>query len=145
MTNFGLPLHLLRDLHKAFDNLKRRAIQYYRYRQIIANMEARFPVATEEELEASDRICIICRDRMETAKKLPCGHFFHVDCLRSWLQHQQSCPTCRAEIPTTTTNNASNSVSNRNIPTNNVNNVNNNENNNVEVGAQEETLEEQSH
>lgn len=28
-----------------------------------------------------------------TPKKLPCGHFFHFNCLRSWLERQQSCPT----------------------------------------------------
>ncbi|KAG0300723.1 E3 ubiquitin-protein ligase hrd1 [Dissophora globulifera] len=28
-------------------------------------------------------------------KKLPCGHIFHFQCLKSWLERQQSCPTCR--------------------------------------------------
>ncbi|KAF9431257.1 E3 ubiquitin-protein ligase hrd1 [Entomortierella beljakovae] len=28
-------------------------------------------------------------------KKLPCGHIFHFHCLKSWLERQQSCPTCR--------------------------------------------------
>ena len=28
-----------------------------------------------------------------TPKKLPCGHIFHFQCLRSWLERQQSCPT----------------------------------------------------
>mmetsp|Transcript_27950 Transcript_27950/g.36641 ORF Transcript_27950/g.36641 Transcript_27950/m.36641 type:complete len:414 (-) Transcript_27950:472-1713(-) len=32
---------------------------------------------------------------------LPCSHIFHFQCLRMWLQHQQSCPTCRADIPST--------------------------------------------
>jgi hypothetical protein len=36
---------------------------------------------------------------METAKKLPCNHLFHFHCLRTWLERQQSCPTCRADIP----------------------------------------------
>jgi hypothetical protein len=40
---------------------------------------------------------------MEKGKKLPCGHIFHMDCLRMWLQHQQSCPLCRADIPVTAT------------------------------------------
>lgn len=71
----------------------------------------------------SDRTCIICREEMVAAtnnqntpgnaeaandatnagntqegpnvtpKKLPCGHIFHFQCLRSWLERQQSCPT----------------------------------------------------
>jgi hypothetical protein len=39
--------------------------------------------------------CLICREGMDCAKKLPCGHVFHLDCIRMWLQHQQSCPLCR--------------------------------------------------
>ncbi|KAG0248609.1 E3 ubiquitin-protein ligase hrd1, partial [Mortierella polycephala] len=38
-------------------------------------------------------------------KKLPCGHVFHFHCLKSWLERQQSCPTCRRlvlEPPTPT-------------------------------------------
>lgn len=35
---------------------------------------------------------------MTTAKKLICGHLFHVHCLRSWLERQQTCPTCRALV-----------------------------------------------
>ena len=32
-----------------------------------------------------------------TPKKLPCGHIFHFQCLRSWLERQQSCPTWLVE------------------------------------------------
>lgn len=31
-------------------------------------------------------------------KKLPCGHILHCACLRSWLERQQNCPTCRAPV-----------------------------------------------
>ncbi len=31
-------------------------------------------------------------------KKLPCDHIFHRNCLRSWFQRQQTCPTCRTSI-----------------------------------------------
>ncbi|GAA5940062.1 hypothetical protein JCM10213_004929 [Rhodosporidiobolus nylandii] len=34
----------------------------------------------------------------DTPKKLPCGHVFHFHCLRSWLERQQSCPTCRRPV-----------------------------------------------
>lgn len=31
-------------------------------------------------------------------KKLPCGHILHFACLRSWLERQQNCPTCRHPV-----------------------------------------------
>ncbi|TPX37914.1 hypothetical protein SeLEV6574_g07828 [Synchytrium endobioticum] len=34
----------------------------------------------------------------DSPKKLPCGHIFHFRCLRSWLERQQSCPTCRRSV-----------------------------------------------
>merc|ERR1712176_650936 len=64
-------------------------------------MEARFPDATDEEIEQNEH-CVICRDSLfegSKPKKLHCNHMFHIDCLRSWLVMQQVCPTCRAEIP----------------------------------------------
>ncbi|RHY34219.1 hypothetical protein DYB32_001876 [Aphanomyces invadans] len=72
-------------------NLQRRIVAYFRYRRITANMNERFPNPTEEEMNETDRICIICREEMtlETAKKLPCTHIFHLNCLRMWLQRQQ--------------------------------------------------------
>lgn len=45
-----------------------------------------------------DATCIICREEMTAAKKLACGHLFHIHCLRSWLERQQTCPTCRAPV-----------------------------------------------
>ena len=47
---------------------------------------------------SSDATCIICREEMTAAKKLICGHLFHVHCLRSWLERQHTCPTCRALV-----------------------------------------------
>jgi len=78
-------------------------------------MDQRYPNATADEMTAmSDRTCIICREEMvphqageapvnvdgpnTTPKKLPCGHIFHFHCLRSWLERQQSCPTCRRTV-----------------------------------------------
>lgn len=58
----------------------------------------RFPEATFEELEEADQ-CIICRDILyEGARKLPCGHVFHIDCLKAWFVQQQTCPTCRSDV-----------------------------------------------
>lgn len=101
-TYYGMPLHILRDLWMSIKGLQRRIQAYLRYRRITANMNERFASPTEEQLDEMDRTCIICREEMdsETAKTLPCTHIFHVNCLRMWLQRQQTCPTCRADIPT---------------------------------------------
>ncbi|CAN6214188.1 unnamed protein product [Urochloa humidicola] len=96
--NYGVPLHLIRELYETFRNFKIRVADYVRYRKITSNMNERFPDASAEELNASDATCIICREEMTTAKKLLCGHLFHVHCLRSWLERQHTCPTCRAPI-----------------------------------------------
>ncbi|KAE8692972.1 ERAD-associated E3 ubiquitin-protein ligase HRD1A [Hibiscus syriacus] len=96
--NYGVPLHLIRELYETFRNFKIRVGDYLRYRKITSNMNDRFPDATPEELTASDATCIICREEMTSAKKLICGHLFHVHCLRSWLERQHTCPTCRALV-----------------------------------------------
>ncbi|KAL2518474.1 ERAD-associated E3 ubiquitin-protein ligase HRD1A [Abeliophyllum distichum] len=96
--NYGVPLHLIRELYETFRNFKIRVADYIRYRKITSNMNDRFPDATPEELNTSDATCIICREEMTTAKKLICGHLFHVHCLRSWLERQNTCPTCRALV-----------------------------------------------
>ncbi|KAF0726824.1 hypothetical protein AaE_009565, partial [Aphanomyces astaci] len=90
-TYYGMPLHLLRDLWMSIQNLQRRIVTYFRYRRITANMNERFPSPTEDEMNETDRICIICREEMtlDSSKKLPCSHIFHLNCLRMWLQRQQ--------------------------------------------------------
>ncbi|XP_057472055.1 ERAD-associated E3 ubiquitin-protein ligase HRD1A-like isoform X1 [Actinidia eriantha] len=92
---YGVPLHLIRELYETFRNFKVRVADYIRYRKITSNMNDRFPDATPEELNAT---CVICREEMTTAKRLSCGHLFHVHCLQSWLERQHTCPTCRALV-----------------------------------------------
>lgn len=51
--------------------------------------------------------CAICLSGFEPGDEitlLPCGHFFHLTgCVREWLRnHARTCPTCRADICTTT-------------------------------------------
>lgn len=80
-----------------------------KYRQAIKDMN-RYDDASEEDL-ARENTCIICREDMHVwnqndpshiertrPKKLPCGHILHLGCLKSWMERQQVCPTCRRSV-----------------------------------------------
>ena len=95
---YGLPIHIIRDLYFTVKSFVTRIRDLIRYKTAVKNLQSKYPDATPEELESSGKICIICRDEMSTAKKLPCGHFFHLSCLKSWIERQQVCPTCRRPI-----------------------------------------------
>eukprot|EP01137_Pigoraptor_chileana_P023383 Opistho-2@89580 len=95
---YGMPLHIVRDLYMTFRSFVKRVNDFFQYRRATANMNQRYPDATREELASVDNTCIICREEMTSAKRLPCGHVFHLHCLRSWLERQQTCPTCRAPV-----------------------------------------------
>ncbi|KAF4316907.1 hypothetical protein BBO99_00008265, partial [Phytophthora kernoviae] len=69
-TYYGMPLHIVRDLWISIKNLQRRIVSYFRYRKITAHLNERFPNPTEEELQETDRTCIICREEM-TPETLP--------------------------------------------------------------------------
>ena len=95
---YGLPIHIVREMGHSFYVLQKNARSFVKYLHLTRNLDQRFPDATEEELrEAGD--CLICREALTEGKKLGCNHIFHLECLRMWLQHQQSCPLCRADIP----------------------------------------------
>ena len=94
---YGLPFHIVRDLYVTYSNFKKRITQYLQYRRLTRLLQT-FPDATEEEIASGDATCIICRDDMTSAKKLPCGHIYHHHCLRTWLETQETCPYCRAAI-----------------------------------------------
>ena len=52
-----------------------------------------------ENLYENDDQCIICTEKMTTARKLECSHSFHLICLSKWFENgHYSCPICRKEI-----------------------------------------------
>ncbi|PWY71038.1 hypothetical protein BO94DRAFT_539565 [Aspergillus sclerotioniger CBS 115572] len=113
-TFYGLPIHILRDVVVTIRSFGRRIMDFVRYRNATRDMNERYPDATAEEV-AREEVCIICREEMThwhqpagaqrnrvsdrlRPKKLPCGHILHFACLRSWLERQQNCPTCRRPV-----------------------------------------------
>ncbi|KAG8437666.1 hypothetical protein GDO86_008394 [Hymenochirus boettgeri] len=91
-------LVIFMQLRHLFHEFQRRIRRHKNFLRVVGNMEAHFAVATPEELEANSDDCAICWDSMQTARKLPCGHLFHNSCLRSWLEQDTSCPTCRMSL-----------------------------------------------
>jgi autocrine motility factor receptor len=64
------------ELKRLFFDLKRRMKRHSNYLKVIEKMEKRFPWATPEELENSDK-CAVCWDKLDNARRLPCSHIFH--------------------------------------------------------------------
>lgn len=98
----------MRDLFMTTRSFVKRLTALLKYKQALRDMN-RYPDATSEELGREDT-CIICREEMRPwdpnagqlerhrPKKLPCGHILHFGCLKSWLERQQVCPTCRSSV-----------------------------------------------
>ncbi len=46
--------------------------------------------------------CAICLDSLTSCDTLllikTCGHFYHQSCLKCWLHHSSSCPSCRHPV-----------------------------------------------
>lgn len=122
---YGLPIHIMRDVFLTCRSFFKRIADFIKYRTATRDMNERYPDATPEEIGGSENVCIICREEMRPLpppgpngaapvnnpmvermrpKKLPCGHILHFSCLRSWLERQQICPTCRRPVvPTAAT------------------------------------------
>jgi len=124
---YGLPIHIMRDLFMTTRSFIQRLTAFLRYRKATQDMNQRYPDASVEDIER-ENTCIICREDMRPwsvtnpeapqvapgelpparpsstvnertrPKKLPCGHVLHLGCLKSWLERQQVCPTCREPV-----------------------------------------------
>jgi hypothetical protein len=47
-------------------------------------------------------ICLVDFTDGDEIRTLPCGHFYHGECVDSWLSDCTTCPTCRENIDNTT-------------------------------------------
>lgn len=60
-------------------------------------------IATKDHL---DKSCVICKSDFELNEKitvLECKHILHTECISEWVKYKSECPTCRAKIHTTFT------------------------------------------
>ena len=55
----------------------------------------------KEKKEGENNECVVCLSSFEVGDSittLPCVHIFHTDCIKSWLESNNSCPICKFEI-----------------------------------------------
>lgn len=128
LTFYGLPIHIMRDLFLTARSFIKRLSAFLKYRNATRDMNQRYPDATEEEIQREDTCIICREEmtpwsvtnpapgaaaagapqppvarspiisERSRPKKLPCGHVLHLGCLKSWLERQQVCPTCRRPV-----------------------------------------------
>ena len=106
---------LFLDIRSILVSLAKRVRSYLAYREATHSLKHAFPDAqipgaraaaaanaTGSEGQAPQEQCAICMERMAAAKQLPCGHMFHLPCLRAWLQQSGTesfaCPLCRTPL-----------------------------------------------
>lgn len=106
------PANVMDDLEDYFERLDARRVEAARAQEApsIPSVER----MTETEIEMLDRvqgpglrgndfecaICILGVTEQDECFELPCAarHRFHVDCARSWLSRNVSCPLCRVDV-----------------------------------------------
>ncbi len=50
--------------------------------------------------ELNEHTCVICLSELDAGElvgDIPCGHYFHKECLKSWLMRSNRCPLCQQE------------------------------------------------
>jgi len=76
--------------HKIADKL--------RDQKYLRNMEGSNHSVSQKREEAPNETCTICLEPIVNGALTPCGHFFCVDCLHSWLHTRKTCPLCNRRL-----------------------------------------------
>lgn len=74
------------------------AAQLYNTPCILALKDEKFEASTPQ---GQGNECFICADKLEEdniISRLPCQHYFHRQCVVSWLCYKETCPMCRHHI-----------------------------------------------
>ncbi|CAI5978576.1 unnamed protein product [Closterium sp. NIES-65] len=97
-----IDLVLVFNIRTLLAALSKRVAGFLRWHAALRLLRSTFPDASPAQITAFADDCAICREPLSSAKRLPCGHLFHLSCLRSWLEHGSqapySCPTCRRPL-----------------------------------------------
>lgn len=77
--SFGLvDIVLFLNVRSVLMNLHSKVRAHRERWRAVSFVRQSYANATEYELDTFDDDCAICRDPMKSAKKLSCGHLFHL-------------------------------------------------------------------
>lgn len=92
---YFLPIHILPSTYLSLKLVvsKARNLLNFKKNQLVLEK-------LETPLKFYDH-CIVCFDDFDScqsSRQLKCGHMFHYDCIKSWLDYSRKCPICRKEV-----------------------------------------------
>lgn len=92
-------IFILISIYDPLNETFKKINNYRKWKKFCTDLNMNLLSPTDEELQEHDT-CIICRMKLTKnyAKKLPCGHIFHLDCMIVWFGSRQICPLCGADI-----------------------------------------------
>ncbi|KAI8871260.1 hypothetical protein GQ42DRAFT_121079, partial [Ramicandelaber brevisporus] len=74
VSNYGLPIHIIRDLYVSLKSFVTKILDVIRFRQAEKAMKERYTdVLADEMNQLRDRTCIICREEMQPAVNIEDG------------------------------------------------------------------------
>jgi E3 ubiquitin-protein ligase synoviolin len=90
---------IIRSIFHLVSGIFHKIRTVYRWHKLRRVLGQKLPSPTAEEL-ANEELCIYCRSPMsiEQAKRLPCGHLMHLDCLERWIGARLVCPLCEKDL-----------------------------------------------
>ncbi|KAM0686856.1 E3 ubiquitin-protein ligase synoviolin [Conglomerata obtusa] len=89
--NFRIPFNLFREALSTLKMLYKKINSLVQYNRLSKELHRCEDVRSEQT-------CPICFVDMEVGKKISCGHIFHLDCLKTWVEGSDVCPICRREM-----------------------------------------------
>ncbi|KAM0675834.1 hypothetical protein GVAV_000609 [Gurleya vavrai] len=89
--NFRIPFNLFREALSTLKMLHKKINNFIQYKRISKELN-------KCSDSAGDGQCPICFCDMTLGKKISCGHVFHLDCLKTWVETSEVCPICRRQM-----------------------------------------------
>ena len=91
-------------IQESLGNLSSRLSRLMQVLQEITERTNSKAPASEETIQNLEWVseqceCGICSETtFEKARKLPCNHVYHNECITKWLRMQSNCPMCRRHV-----------------------------------------------